>query len=164
MRRFVSALMFTAGLVSSGQTNDTKANLEKLTESLAALTDSTLTATSHRDRIVGNMMALSEENHPPSSATVVMLAHGLVRALSGRPVPRPQASVIATDILAVLHSAGVGTFKFQKALSRFENSLRTIGVAATEAKNLSSHLAAMGKEVRGPEGMPVERWRFRQMR
>lgn len=150
----VTALILAA--TGSGQTHAKDAGLEKLTASLTALKDRTLTQTAHRDRIAADINALAEENHPPSTASVGILAHDLARTLAGKALSSHQLSDVASDIRSVLHSAGVGAFKLQQALSRFEDSIRSLGVSATDAESVAADLAAIGKEVRGPEGVPSQ--------
>ena len=139
-----------------GQTNAPEADLARLATSLAALTDRSITQTAHLDRIAADIIAVSEENHRPSAASVGILAQSLVRSLSGKSISTAQSWVLATEIQAVLRSAGVATFRFQQALDRFEQSLRTLELTATDAKAVAAPLAAVGKEVRGPEGIPAQ--------
>ena len=154
--RLVVVTALVAAACVSGQTHATDAGLEELTASLAALNDRTLTQTAHRDRLAADIMALAEDNHSPSNASVGILVHDLARTLSGKVLPSRMLLVVASDIRAVLHSAGVGNFRLQEALSRFEQSLRSLGVGATDAKSVAADLAAIGKEVRGPEGVPSQ--------
>jgi hypothetical protein len=153
----VTALMVAACV--SGQTDNKDAGLEKLIASLAAVNDGTLAPTAHRPRIAADVLAVAEENHPPSSASIEILAHDLARTLSGKVLPRQHLSAVASEIRAALHSAGVGSFRLQQTLTRFEDSLRSLGVSATDAKAVAADLAAIAKEVRGPEGIPSQRLR-----
>jgi hypothetical protein len=158
MRCIVAAIFLLAGCVA-GQDLDREAAIKKLTSSLLALKDGSLPHASHGERITNDLMALSEKPHRPSQSTVGTLAHGLAGALSGRHLPEPQLSELAREILAVLHSAGVGTATFRRSISRAESGLSSLGVSAPTAKKVAAELEAVGKEVRGPEDLPAKQQR-----
>ena len=154
MRCVTLSVFLLAGCVSA-QLPDGEEALKKLTSSLGALSDVRSTQASHRERITKDIMALSEETHRPSRSAVGKLADGLASTLSGRQLSDPQLSQLATGILAVLRSAGVGTSSFRESVSSVEAVLSSLGVSATAAQRVAAELEAVGKEVRGPEGVPV---------
>ena len=67
-----------------------------------------------------------------------------------------QVSRVATEIDTILHSAGLGYWKFKEAISGAEAVLTSAGVDATSARRVAVELEAVGKEVRGPEGVPAK--------
>ncbi len=145
------SLLLLPGL-SSGQT---PASLDKFTASLAALKDTNLSHAVQRDRLANDIMALSEQPHRPSRSATVRLADGLVGALSGKQLTGLQLSELASGIVAVLHSAGVGTLKFKQSLFQVENALSSAGVNTPAARRVVAELEVVGKQVRGPEDLPA---------
>jgi hypothetical protein len=156
MRCATLTIFVLAGCVA-GQVPDSEAAVKKLTSSLAALKAISSTQASHRERITNDIMAVSEESHRPSRSTVGAFADGLISTLFGRQLSDPYLSHLATGIHAVLHSAGEGTSTFRQSVSRVENALISLGVSASAAQKVVAELEAVGKEVRGPEGVPLRR-------
>src|SRR5688572_17341165 len=120
MRCITLSVFLLAGCVFGQVPDSEAAALKKLTLSLAALTDGGSPQATHRERIANDIMTLSEEHHRPSPVAARKVADGLVVALHGRQLLNPQISQLATGILAVLHSAGVGTSKFRQSVSSAE--------------------------------------------
>jgi len=140
-----------------GQVPITEAEaVKKLTGSLVALKDGGSALNSHGTKITEDILNVSEEHHRPSRLAVAMFANGLMNAVQGKQISDTQLSQLATAIVAVMRSAGVATFKLLQSLSRAETVLRSAGVNQNIAKSVSAQLGAIGKEVRGPEDVPVQ--------
>jgi hypothetical protein len=71
-------------------------------------------------------------------------------------------SQLSASIVEVLESAGVGTYRFKESVARAKQALISLGLANWKAQGIAERLRMVGKEVRGPDDMPVERFRLRQ--
>lgn len=76
--------------------------------------------------------------------------------MAGRQLSALQVSRLATEIDTVLHGASVGHWKFKEALAGLQAALTSAGVDTTSARRIAMDLEAVGKEVRGPEGIPAK--------
>jgi hypothetical protein len=122
---------------------------------LTALNNDGATNSPHRQRITTAIMSASEQQHCPSASKVGALTNELVITLLGRRLSETQLSELSTAIISVLRSAGVGTHAFMQSVSHVEKVLVSGGVRADAAKRVAETLSAVGKEVRGPEGVPA---------
>ena len=138
-----------------GQAADSDAALARLRLSLMTLSKSNASNASGREKLTAEIMVASEEQHRPSVSTVGLLANEIVSALAGRHLSDPQFSELAAGIIGVLYSAGVGTHTFSQSVALVEKVLVSGGVRAEAAQKVAATLTAIGKEVRGPEGVPA---------
>jgi hypothetical protein len=156
MKRIALAVLVFAALVT-GQAVDHEVALQKLTASLQTLRDSGPAPASHKEGITKGIMALAEQSHRPSMSTIETFTEGLTGTLAGKQLSASQASKLATEIDTVMHSAGMGTWKFKEALSGLETTLNSAGANAAAAKKVAMALELLGKEIRGSEGIPARR-------
>ena len=130
--------------------------IAKVTAGLAANSLSVLADAAHSSVDAwNNIMALAEATHRPSLLAVASLASRLTAALAGRTLTGSQASQLSAAILEVLHSAGTSARGLRQSISRAVKVLASAGVSAKTAQTVSSSLADLGKEVRGPEDIGV---------
>jgi hypothetical protein len=154
VKRLTLALLVFCGCLV-GQAVDRKVAVNTLATSLRELQGNNATLDSHRDRINKDILSLSEESHRPSMYLVTVFTSRLTDALIGRPLPASHAAAMATAIDTVLHSAGLGTWKFKEAISSLEAALQSTGASPVAVKKAATALERIGKEIRGPEGMPI---------
>lgn len=112
---------------------------------------------SYRDRVNQEVWSLTEQSHQPTMYSVAAFTTRLIHALAGKNVPAAQAGAIATEIDTVLHSAGLGTWKFKEAISGLKSALQSLGVSGADIDKVTTALESVGKEIRGPEGIPARR-------
>jgi len=108
-------------------------------------------------QIALHLTALSEKTHEPSRPSVETFARDLVSALRLRKIEYAQARQLASDIDAVLKSAGTSTLGFLDRVRDFESVLHSIGASAG---TLGAELEVIGRQVRGPDDTPVMPARF----
>lgn len=154
--RTIAFLLFVLAACVARQTVAQEVALQKLTASLQALRATSPSTAADRDRISSEVLALAEPFHRPSLSTIVVFTSRLTRAVSVRQLSDSQASRLATQIDTVLHSAGIGHWKFKEAISDLQAVLTSAGVDTKTAKLIAIDLEAVGNEVRGPEGTPVK--------
>lgn len=94
-----------------------------------------------------HLMALSEPTHEPSRPTLETFARDLARTLRSRPVSGAQAAQLVSLIDSVFKSAGTSTIGFYEHVRKFQEE--------AGSSKLAAELAAIGKQVRGPEDTPV---------
>ena len=97
----------------------------------------------------------AEEYHKPMRATVLRFSEELANGLTSKDLAPRQVSRVSTSIVEVLESAGVGTYRFKASVQHVREALVAMGVADGQARSVAEHLRMIGKEVRGPEDMPV---------
>jgi hypothetical protein len=147
-------LLVSGCVMAQVQSGETEA-VRKVALSLEALKDARSDDPSHRPRITEDIMSISEDQHRPPQYLVQMFAAELVSAVGGKQMSNSVASQLASGIVEVMHSAGVSTYKFRQSILRVEIALRSLQVNALIAKRVSAQLAEVGKQVRGPEDLPV---------
>jgi len=155
MKSIVLSVFVFAGCLA-GQAVDRQVALKTLIASLQELQDRNATLASHRDRINSDVMALAEQSHRPSMYAVAAFTERLTGALIGRHLSALQATKIATEIDTVLHSAGLGTWKFEEAISNLTAALTAININAPVARKVAADIKVVGNEIRGPEGIPAQ--------
>lgn len=154
MRKSVVFAFLVAGSIA-GQTIAEDAALQNLTASLQLLRHTGSSTAADRDQISSDILAVAEQSHRPSLSTVAAFTSRLTRAIAGRRLSDLQLFRLASDIDTILHSAGLGYWKFKEAISGTEAVLTSVGVDAASARRVAVDLEAVGKEVRGPEGVPA---------
>src|SRR4051812_13012942 len=125
MRKF-ALFAFVLAASIAGQTIAEDAALQKLTASLQVLRVASSSTAAGSD-----ILALAEQSHRPSLSTVAVFTSRLTHAIAGRRLSDLQVSRLATEIDTILHSAGLGYWKFKEAISGAEAVLTSAGVDAT---------------------------------
>lgn len=105
--------------------------------------------------LTGLILNASEKDHPPRRSTVNRLSRGLVGAFADSKASAETAGTIEGCIREVLESAGTSTSGYRAHVKRFERALRDAKVPPAAQKELADLLEELGREVRGPEGVPV---------
>jgi len=144
-----------AAITLAGQTAAEKDVQKDLTSKLAELQRSNHDNAKRADELTQTLLAVVPTDNGPTRATVGTLARRLAAVLSGRALPPPVVNDLASSLTGVLRSAGMGNAEYKALLGRFEKALSAGGVSADAAKILSSIVASVGNEVRGPQDMPV---------
>jgi len=108
-----------------------------------------------REQLVDHTFLVAESTHEPKRATVQTLVSELAMALAGRPLSRSQAAQLAGGIVYIMQSAGTSTSGFFDVVNQFRSRLSGIGVMTLRAQAVAAQLERMGREVRGPEDVPV---------
>ncbi|HTX37188.1 MAG TPA: hypothetical protein VME43_19295 [Bryobacteraceae bacterium] len=107
-------------------------------------------------QVVAHILLLAERTHEPQAPTLQQFSESLVAALSGHSPAREDIDRLAGDIEEVLQSAGTSTAGFEQTIQDFEKHLMHAGVPAVRSRLVASNLEHIGREVRGPEGVPVK--------
>ncbi|HEV2448384.1 MAG TPA: hypothetical protein VGS58_20770 [Candidatus Sulfopaludibacter sp.] len=102
-----------------------------------------------------HLRALSEKTHEPSREAVEAFARDLVRALRPQPLRDPQAAQLVAEIDSVFKSAGTSTAGYFGHIESFQAALGVVVTDKGAVRRLGEQLAAIGKQVRGPEDTPV---------
>jgi hypothetical protein len=139
----------------AGQTGAEKDLQKDLTSKLTELQHVNQDSAKRSDDLTQVLLAVPEAGHRPSRAAVGPLARHLTTALAGRALPAPVANDLATSLIGVFRSAGMGTSEYKALVARFDQALSRAGVSAGAAQTVSSSLADVGKEVRGPQDTPL---------
>ena len=130
------------------------AGQQQLKTDLLSLSRSSQSA-AERD-VALHLAALAERTHEPSRAAVEAFARNLVRALRGQSVQEFQAAQLTAEIDSVFKSAGTSTVGFLAHVEDFQTCLAGFVQDKAAVRNLGGQLAAIGKQVRGPEDTPVD--------
>jgi hypothetical protein len=133
-----------------------KAAVARLNSILLTLNGATSSAVSRQ--LADAILSMAESYHKPARGTVVRFAEELANGLAFKELPVKPISQVSASIVEVLESAGVGTYKFKEAVERARQALVALGLMDWNARSIAEHLRAIGKEVRGPEDMPVQRF------
>src|SRR4051794_26798278 len=139
MRKF-ALFAFVLAASIAGQTIAEDAALQKLTASLQVLRVASSSTAADRDQISSDILALAEQSNRPSLSTVAVFTSRLTHAIAGRRLSDLQVSRLATEIDTILHSAGLGYWKFKEAISGAEAVLTSAGVDATSARRVAVEL------------------------
>lgn len=113
-------------------------------------------AVQNSQRLADEIMSLADTSKKPSRLTVAKFADALCSALAGRTASKIVVSELSTAIYDVLHSGGLGTYRFHQIVSRAEKNLTSGGVDDDKARVISGLLSAVGDEVRGPEDIGLQ--------
>jgi len=161
MRNLICGLfLLSVGLAAQSNSEDEtdRSSVARLDSILLTLRHEATPAVSRQ--LTETILSFAENYHKPTRATVLKFSEELTRGLASRELPEKVVSQVSTSIVEVLGSAGVGTFKFRGSVDRARQALVTIGLAEARARSIAELLRMIGKEVRGPEDMPLERVRF----
>jgi hypothetical protein len=133
-----------------------KAAVAKLNSILLTLNGATSSAVSRQ--FADAILSMAESYHKPSRATVVRFSEELANGLALKELPVKPISQVSASIVEVLESAGVGTYKLKESVERARQALVALGLMGGNARSIAELLLTIGKEVRGPEDMPVQRF------
>jgi hypothetical protein len=151
MRRF--AVCFVCLGVLAGAQSSPAVN--ELTSTLMMLRDAHPSRDAINRRFVAGVMATVEKPNRPFQSEVEDFTSELTAALIGRRFSSSDLVPLTSAIVDVMHSAGVGTVAFHGSVERFEKGLLALQMDAPRARSIANRLEELGKEVRGPEDMPV---------
>jgi hypothetical protein len=159
MRNLICCLfLLGAGLAAQTGSDDgpDKAGVAKLNSILLTLNGATSSAVSRQ--FADAILSIAESYHKPTRGTVLRFAEELANALAFKELSLKPISQVSASIVEVLESAGIGTYKFKESVERARQALLALGVMGWTARNLAELLRMIGKEVRGPEDVPVQRF------
>ena len=145
-------LLLAASLTAQAPPNDPA--ITRLNSTLMALKDAT-SLSPIRQQFVDDIIALAEKGHQPSRPTVTKFVDELTAGLLSSDLSINALSQVTTSIVEVLHSAGTGTLKFRTSVNDAQQALISLGVRASQATSIAVRLTDLGKEVRGPDDLPV---------
>jgi hypothetical protein len=94
---------------------------------------------------------LADKDAQPSRQSVSDFADELAKALAGKGLTAEKTKAATSEILEVLQSSGVASYRFHASIDRFRNSLIALNATAAQAKSAADRLFILGQEVRGPE-------------
>ena len=163
MRNLTCCLfLLGTGLVAQSGSDDTpdKAAVAKLNSILLTLNGATSSAVSRQ--LADAILSMAESYHKPTRATVLRFAEELANGLAFKELPVKPISQVSASIVEVLESAGIGTYKFKESVERARQALISLGLPGWKARSVAEFLRMIGKEVRGPDDMPVEPFRLLQ--
>jgi hypothetical protein len=133
-----------------------KAAVAKLNSILLTLNGATSSAVSRQ--FADAILSMAESYHKPSRPSVVRFSEELANGLALKELPVKPISQVSASIVEVLESAGVGTYKLKESVERARQALVALGLMGGNARSIAELLLTIGKEVRGPEDMPVQRF------
>jgi hypothetical protein len=157
----VSCLLLLSAGLTAQPASENQANasaIRKLNSTLLTLKDGTSRNLVGR-QLAADIASVADPDHRPSPAHVKVLADELAAGLPAGNLRAERLSQVTTPIVEVLQSAGTSTIGFYESVSRAEKALVALGVPAQYARSIAERLKTIGKQVRGPEGFPVDRVR-----
>ena len=102
------------------------------------------------------ILAAAEPQHRPSAVATDRFAGRVIASLRGKQLKADQAERLQAVIIDVLHSAGVATRRYRDVISDFKTLLSTTANFPSDTvSRLASDLDLIGREVRGPEDLPL---------
>ena len=131
------------------------APLDQLNTTLLQLRDAHSLTKPLRNQIVSEVFALGDRRTAPRRPLVENFVDELTASLAGKNLSAAEAGKLSNAVQAVMLSAGASSVDFKTSLETFEASLTGLGIAPARAKSLSALLAAVGRDIRGPEDVPV---------
>jgi hypothetical protein len=151
-------LLLGAGSLAAQPGSDNgpdKAAVAKLNSILLTLRAGATPAAASR-QLADVILSMAESYHKPTRETVLRFAEELANGLASKELPAKSISQVSASILEVLESAGIGTYRFKESVERTRQSLIALGLPDWQARSIAELLRRVGKEVRGPEDMPVQ--------
>jgi hypothetical protein len=109
-------------------------------------------------QVGAHILVLAEETHEPKFPTLKQFSESLVSALAGHSFGQEDLDRLAGDIQQTVQSAGTSTIGFEETIQDFEKRLMRTGVKSARAHLVASNLERLGREVRGPDDRPVQRF------
>lgn len=146
------AAVLVMGLINAGVPTDKVARVEA--DLLKVRTAGSPSAEVARQTLVG-LSSVPEKDHAPTQSSLKAFAFNLVENLSKAGGPTRPMKRLATNLCAVLRSAGVSSSEVNAALSTVQEELRLMGISQAETAKLVEQLRGIGREVRGPEDIPA---------
>ncbi len=167
MRNLICCLFLIAGgLTAQSSLLAAQSSSEDEADRAAVAKLDSILLTLHRDanasvvsrQLADCILSLAESYHNPARATVLRFAEELAYGLAWRELPMKLVSQLSASIVEVLESAGVGTYRFKESVARAKQALISLGLPNWKAQGIAERLRMVGKEVRGPDDMPLERF------
>jgi hypothetical protein len=131
----------------------------KLDSDLAGLAKADAPIAAIATRVTDDILALADNDARPSRKTTLDFSIALTKALAGKPVSPAGLERADSAILAVLQSSGVPSARFHASIEDFRAALVRMLVAPAAATDAANQLMILGQEVRGPEGIKLDRLR-----
>jgi hypothetical protein len=138
-------LLVTAGLCAQ--------STDRLTSDLMNLTNPGASRNAVAQQVTNDILALADKDAQPSRQSVSDFADELTKALAGKGLTAEKTKAATSEILEVLQSSGVASYRFHAAIDRFRDSLIALNSTAAQAKSAAGRLLILGQEVHGPEDL-----------
>jgi hypothetical protein len=140
-------LLVTAGLCAQ--------STDKLNSDLMALSSPIVSRSAVAQQLANDILALADKDAQPSHQSVVDFADELVQTLFAKRVTAENIKPLTEALLQVLHSSGVSSSAFHRAVSSFRIALFPFDQSSMHAKNAVDRLFIVGQEIHGPEDLPA---------
>lgn len=154
MNGMVICLLVLASVLFGQSAPSERDAVIRLSTNLLLLTDSVAGMETNR-KLADQMLSIADPYHKPTYESLLGLARELSSAFGGRQLAKSEIVNLSGAIVAVLYSAGVGTVELRDSLGRAEKALLLLGVDKSKIRKVITGLTAIGREVRGPEDLPL---------
>ena len=128
---------------------------QSIQTTLLALKDPGAPRKTLSNQLTDQMMSLSKRDQSPSRASVRRFAEDLTTALLGRDITAIRANALQKSISDVVRGKG-STFMPATTL---RETLTSCGIDAPTVQGIVRRFIDIGQEVRGPDDLPVQRFR-----
>jgi hypothetical protein len=148
VRSLIGVVLLSASAASAQST-------ARLDSDLAALSSPNAPIAAIANRATDDILALADNDAPPSRKTTLDFSIELTKALAGKSSSPAVLKRADAAILEVLQSSGIPSARFHASLDHFRDALLALGVSPAAARDAANQLMILGQEVRGPEGIKV---------
>jgi len=151
MRSAIGLLLLAAGVAAAQQSSAVR----KLNATILTLKDAAPREEVSR-QLALDFSAVADPDHRPMGLSLNLLASQLTIALPAKTLRPELLNPLTTKIVDILYSAGTSTIGFFESVDTVEAALLELGVTKRQAHEIAQRMLTIGKQVRGPDDMPVD--------